>query len=51
MGIGLGIFIGALFSDTLGMREDIAMPGAILFCAGFGLISGFFVTKKLSDDV
>ena len=51
MGIGLGIFIGGLFSDSFGMREDIAMPGAILFCAGFGLISGFFVTKKLSKDV
>ena len=48
MGIGLGIFVGGLFSDVLGMDDDIAMPGSILFLAGLGLFLGFFFTKKLT---
>jgi hypothetical protein len=50
MGIGIGIFLGALFTDVLGMNEDIAMPGTILFMAGAGLLTGFFVSKKLNED-
>ncbi|MAO08843.1 MAG: hypothetical protein CL596_09040 [Alteromonas sp.] len=50
MGIGLGIFVGGLFSDVLGMDDDIAMPGSILFLAGLGLFLGFFFTKKLNSD-
>ncbi len=50
MGIGLGIFIGALFSDVLGMDDDIAMPGTILFMAGLGLLGGFHLTKKWTEQ-
>ena len=50
MGIGLGIFIGGFFSDIVGMDEDIAMPGTILFTAGLGLFTGFLATKKLTAD-
>lgn len=47
MGIGLGIFFGGLFSQVLGMDEEIAFPGTIFFMAGAGLLTGFFLTKKL----
>lgn len=50
MGIGLGIFLGGFFTDVLGMDEDIAMPGTILFMAGAGLLTGFFVSKKLNEN-
>jgi len=50
MGIGLGIFFGGLFTDVMGMDEEIAMPGTILFMAGLGLLGGFFLTKKWNED-
>ncbi len=50
MGIGLGIFLGGLFTDVMGMEEEIAMPGTILFMAGLGLLGGFFLTKKWNED-
>ncbi len=49
MGIGLGIFMGGFFTE-LGMDEDIAMPGTILFMAGLGLFLGFYLTKKLAEN-
>lgn len=51
MGIGIGIFIGVLFIDVLGMDEDIVMLGIILFMVGVGFLIGFFVSKKLNEDV
>ncbi|MDC7999291.1 MULTISPECIES: DUF6249 domain-containing protein [Gilvibacter] len=47
MGIGAGIFFGGLFHEVLGMSEEIAFPGSIFFMAGAGLLSGFFMTKRL----
>ncbi|WP_435579643.1 DUF6249 domain-containing protein [Gilvibacter sp.] len=47
MGIGAGIFFGGLFRDVMGMSDGIAMPGTIFFMAGAGLLSGFFMTKRL----
>ncbi|QNJ96741.1 DUF6249 domain-containing protein [Constantimarinum furrinae] len=49
MGIGLGIFVAALMVQS-GMDEDVAYPGTIFFMAGLGLLSGFFLTKKLNKD-
>lgn len=51
MGIGLGIFLGGLFTDVFGMDDDIAMPGTILFMAGLGLLTGFYLTKKLNEEI
>ena len=50
MGIGLGIFIAALLSQTMGLDEDIAYPGTIFLMAGIGLFTGFYLTKKLNSD-
>ncbi len=49
MGVGAGIFLGGLFT-TLGMDEEIAMPGTIFFTAGAGLLTGFYLTKKLTSE-
>ncbi|MEZ4875119.1 MAG: DUF6249 domain-containing protein [Flavobacteriaceae bacterium] len=50
MGIGVGIFLGGFFTDIVGMDDDIAMPGTILFMAGLGLLTGFYMTKKLTES-
>ncbi len=50
MGIGIGIFLGSFFTDVVGMKSEVAMPGTILFMAGFGLLIGFFISKKLNED-
>ena len=47
MGIGAGIFFGGLFHEVLGLSEENAFPGSIFFMAGAGLLSGFFMTKRL----
>ena len=47
MGIGAGIFFGGLFHEVMGLSEEIAYPGTIFFMAGAGLLTGFFMTKKL----
>ncbi|MEP2934920.1 MAG: DUF6249 domain-containing protein [Gilvibacter sp.] len=49
MGVGLGIFLGGLFT-SLGMDEEIAMPGTIFFTAGAGLLTGFYLTKKFLNE-
>ena len=50
VGIGVGIFIANILSVSLGMEENVAYPGTIFLMAGIGLLSGFFVTKKLNED-
>ena len=50
VGIGLGIFIANILSMNMGVDEDVAYPGTIFLMAGIGLLSGFFVTKKLNED-
>lgn len=47
MGIGAGIFFGGLFHEVLGLSGEIAFPGTIFFMAGAGLLTGFYMTKKL----
>ncbi|NND63118.1 MAG: hypothetical protein HKN48_07965 [Flavobacteriaceae bacterium] len=50
MGIGIGIFIAAILSDTMGVDEDVAYPGTIFLMSGVGLFTGFYLTKKLNSD-
>lgn len=47
MGIGFGIFMAGILHHTLGVEEEIAFPGTIFFCAGSGLLVGFYLTRKL----
>lgn len=50
MGIGAGIFLGAIASDVLGLDEEVAFPGTIFLMAGVGLFVGFTLTKKLDQE-
>lgn len=46
IGIGIGVLLGSLLR-TSGMDGEIAMPSMIFICGGVGLLSGFFVSRKL----
>lgn len=50
MGIGLAIFIGSFMEYSLGVDDDVAYPGSIFLMAGVGLLTGFFITKKLDKE-
>lgn len=47
MGIGLGIFIGAILNNILQIENGVAYPASIFFTAGLGLYLGFHLTNKL----
>jgi len=49
IGVGVAIFIGAML-ESIGMDEDVVYPGTIFFMAGIGLLSGFFLTKKMEKE-
>ncbi|WP_046745308.1 DUF6249 domain-containing protein [Kordia zhangzhouensis] len=49
IGIGLGIFIGNILHQVVGLPEEVAYPGTIFTIGGIALFSGFFVTKKLVE--
>lgn len=51
MGIGLGIFLSSIIESTTNLDGDSVYPGVIFFMAGSGLLVGFFLTKKLSEEV
>jgi hypothetical protein len=46
MGIGLGILIALILQPAFGHEEAI-YPAIIFLMAGTGLLSGFFLTRKL----
>ncbi|MCG8308911.1 MAG: hypothetical protein MI975_16065 [Cytophagales bacterium] len=49
IGIGVGVLLGSLL-EANGMDDDIAFPAMIFICGGVGLLSGFFVSRKLVDN-
>lgn len=46
MGIGLGILIALSLQEAVGYN-DALYPGIIFLMAGTGLLTGFFLTRKL----
>ncbi len=48
--IGIGILL-AKFINELGLDEDIAFSSMIFICGGIGLLTGFFVSRKIKDDI
>lgn len=51
MGIGIGILLAAILQATTTINKDVLFPGTIFLMAGTGLLVGFFLTKKLNEDV
>ncbi|WP_053991786.1 DUF6249 domain-containing protein [Mangrovimonas sp. TPBH4] len=49
MSIGVGIFISQILV-SMGVDEDIAMPGTIFLMAGVGLFIGFKMTQNLDKE-
>lgn len=45
--IGIAIFIGAFMSQTIGVVEEVAYPGAIFTLAGFGLFVGYRISSRI----
>ncbi len=49
MGVGSAIFIGAILSN-MGVDSEVAYPGTVFLMAGIGLLTGFFLTKKMDKE-
>lgn len=49
IGIGIGVFMGALLETYSVIEHDIAYTGSIFLMAGLGLFTGFTLSKKLID--
>jgi len=49
IGVGIAIFIGAIL-ENMRVPSEVAYPGTIFFMAGIGLLSGFYLTKKMEKD-
>ena len=49
MGVGMGVFVGALLEAYTLIQEEVGFTGSIFMFAGLGLFIGFFLTKKLID--
>lgn len=51
IGIGLGVVFGGILTHSFHLDEDIAMPGSIFLMAGIGLLTSFFLTKKMENEI
>lgn len=49
MCIGLGSFIG-YFLENLGLNSEVVYPGSIFLFSGIGLISVFFLNRRLKEN-
>ena len=49
VGVGLGIFIGGILHEVVGLDAEIAFPGTIFTMAGLGLFTGFKVTNSMLE--
>lgn len=49
MCVGLAIFIGSILEE-IGLDGEVAYPGIIFLMSGIGLLTGFFLTKKLDKE-
>ncbi|RAI90157.1 DUF6249 domain-containing protein [Algoriphagus yeomjeoni] len=49
IGVGVGVLIGALLNN-LGVEEGIAFSSSIFIFGGIGLMSSFFMNRKLEKE-
>lgn len=45
-----GVMLGGTLAQVAGVDWDIAMPGSIFLLAGTGLLTGFFITRKMERE-
>jgi len=50
IGIGVGVFIALLLSAYTSLNSDGIYPATIFTMAGFGLLIGFYITKKMEKE-
>ncbi len=46
IGIGIGVLVGAMLAQA-GMDDDVSFPASIFIFGGLGLVTSFFVNRKL----
>lgn len=49
IGIGLGVLLGAILNNIIGLSEEVAFPASIFLMSGIGLLIGFFLTRKIEN--
>ncbi len=49
IGIGIGVLVGAMLNQG-GMEEGVAFTASIFIFGGLGLLSGFFINRKLENE-
>lgn len=49
IGIGIGVLVGAGLAEA-GMDDDVALPACIFIFGGLGLVTSFFVNRKLEKE-
>jgi len=49
IGIGLGILLGAILNNVVGLHEEVAFPSSIFLMSGVGLLAGFLMSRKLEE--
>ena len=49
IGIGVGVLLGELLHMG-GMDGDVSFPAAIFVCGGIGLVTAYFLTRKVEKE-
>ncbi|MBN7812687.1 hypothetical protein J0A68_17160 [Algoriphagus sp. H41] len=49
IGIGIGVLVGAALEQA-GMDDDVSFPASIFIFGGLGLVTSFFVNRKLEKE-
>ncbi|WP_339879777.1 DUF6249 domain-containing protein [uncultured Algoriphagus sp.] len=49
IGVGVGVLVGALFRNN-GMEDGVAFSACIFIFGGIGLMSSFFLNRKLDKE-
>ena len=49
IGIGVGVLVGALLNQS-GMDDDVSFPASIFIFGGLGLLTSFFLNRKLDKE-
>lgn len=49
-GIGIGIFLGGILSQSFQVSDDVAFPGSIFTLSGLGLFAGYIISSKISRN-